>query len=66
MVHTHFPKGKLVRIGLNDGQVIIGRYQDCTNRLMLVGSFKILKKDIASASNFKQRNEGQQASACHN
>ncbi len=65
MCHTGTYRGKKVRVVLRDGTLIIDHFHDRNDKFVFLREKgKILKKDIKSMSDYKERNHGPQKDGC--
>ena len=48
--HTHFPRGRRVRVVLRDGTVIVGKFMERTSRHIVLDSHRIRTNTLRSVT----------------
>lgn len=55
--HTHYPRGKKVKVTLRDGTVIIDKFVERRERFVVTENHKLMTKDLKAMSYFKNREQ---------
>lgn len=56
--HTHFARGKRIKIVLRDGTIIIDKFVERRERFIITENHRVSTKGLKSVGYFKNRQEG--------
>jgi hypothetical protein len=53
--HTHFTRGKRIRITLHDGTILVDKFTEQQSKYLITEHHKIPKKSLKSVNIFKEQ-----------